>query len=573
MGDKLAKAFEKYGNTFETRTPRIQAKLTDVINGGSGDASVAGRPGYVWANVGGVPLQIRAPDIMPVAELPVTLQASPIDGVYETVGVTYGAIDGWDGTPFNNQHGAQHNIEGGDPTYIDQRQLLIGLLRAQSTPDMTVLAGEVFYTYQNQTVYFPETDTADLTSEIPAIAGSSVWVMVGIDAATNALVYETGSSFALLDDPTDYFPAIPNDTLVLGDIRLESTTTTITQAMIDGSRRPFLNVPAQPEGALRVENTSGATAVAKDAGYINADGEYKTTTTASAPNINWCVVIVGGANNTDIFVARQGRVDVNVASGVVAGEFLETTTTAGRADGRTGASPSIFARALTNESSNVCSALLLTGRTYVPIASANDVIGINASLDSDTNGTTPWYGTINDAAPTVNPVTMATTTGSLVSITPNLTTNLSKMVMRNTTRGNEAFISSITGNDVTFVSIPSNWVNGDALNAESANIGNGYRLLDMSGQSEVPVTAVALNLIMVLTDSLGVGATMYIHPDETFSGVKQKFHTNAVTAQVFRLSRFQPLINMRFGLRNSSSTALATNVLYLGMDGYIEATP
>jgi hypothetical protein len=327
-------------------------------------------------------------------------------------------------------------------------------------------------------------------------------------------------------------------------------------------------------GAIKATNTSGATAVANDVGYINAAGEYKTTTTAAAPNINWCVVIVGGADAADIYVTRKGRVNINVATGATAGQFLQTSTTAGRAAGRTGASPSIFALALTNESSNVCSALLLTGRTYVPIASANDVIGINASLDSDTNGTTPWYGTINDAAPTTNPVTMATTTGSLANITPNLTTNLAKMVMRNTTRGNEALISSISGNDVTFVSAPpANWVNGDAVNAESANIGNGYRLLDMSGQTEVPVTAVALNLIMVLTDSLNPGATMYIHPDETFSGIKQKFHTNAVTAQVFRLSRFQPLINMRFGLRNSSSTALATNLLYLGMDGYLEATP
>jgi hypothetical protein len=340
------------------------------------------------------------------------------------------------------------------------------------------------------------------------------------------------------------------------------------------SRSEVIETPSGGDGSLiNVTNASGATATPNDVGYIDAAGAYRTTIIAAAPNINWAVVIIGGANGADIYVARRGRVNVNVATGVVAGEFLQTSTTAGRADGRTGASPSIFAIALTNESANVCSALLLTARTYVSIASANDVVGINASLDSDTAGSTPWYGTINDASPTTNPVVVATTTGSLVNITPNLSTNLAKMVVRNTTRGNEAFISSIAGANITFVSIPGNWQNGDALNAESANISNGYRLLDMSGQTEVPVTAVSLNLIMVLTDSLNPGATMYLHPDEAFSGIKQKFHTNAVTAQVFRLSRFQPLINMRFGLRNSSSTALATNVLYLGMDGYLEATP
>lgn len=327
--------------------------------------------------------------------------------------------------------------------------------------------------------------------------------------------------------------------------------------------------------AFAIKNTSGAAAVANDVGYINAAGEYKTTTTASliAP---WCVVFVGGANNADIHVCRRGRVTVNVATGVVAGEYLETTTVAGRADGRTGASPSIFAVALTGESSNTCSALLLTGRTEVPLSSNNDVLRINFSGQSITTGTEPWYGTINDAAPTASPVTVATATGALANITPVISTEIGHIVIRNTTRGNEALIASITGADITFVSdVPlATWVNGDSLNAESANTQNGARLIDLSQAAEIPATAVALLLAEIFSDSgaAAAGKQLTIMPDETFLASKNKNVYAQVQATLNSGSNIVSLTNRRFGCRNSATGAGACLIL-MRMAAYIEATP
>jgi hypothetical protein len=237
----LAQAFADFAKLFEPSQPKVQAILTDQINGGTGSAAVADRPGWVWALVGGAITQVLAPDIMPVAGLPVNMQMDPNTGMYQMTGVNYAAIQDYDGSSFFRQHGPQHNINGGDPTYIDQRQILIGLLRQQATADMTVIAGPVYYTYNGATVLFDQANTSSLSGYLPTTAGYSRWILISINPATNALQYTAGSEFLLAyADPGDYFPSIPNAAIVLGDIRLEIGTTTVTQDMIDGRRRAFL---------------------------------------------------------------------------------------------------------------------------------------------------------------------------------------------------------------------------------------------------------------------------------------------------------------------------------------------
>jgi hypothetical protein len=326
--------------------------------------------------------------------------------------------------------------------------------------------------------------------------------------------------------------------------------------------------------SLEVLNSSGAAANANDVGYIDASGEYKTTTTASLI-ANWCVVITGGANNADIFVARQGRVTVNAATGITAGQFLETSTTAGRAQGRTLASPSIFALALTAESGNTLTALLLTGRTIVPYVSTNDIVRLNA-VAFVAGGAAQWTGAINDASPTVNPVTVTTATGALANITPVSSSELGKIIIRNTTRGNSALISSIAGANITFVSVPGNWVNGDALTAEDGTIGNGYRGIDMTGQSEIPTTAVALIVSIAASDSTMTTTSVNVglHPYETFANSKVVFIGQQVAAVFIRfIAPALSLVGLKFGLSNQNSGALATQVIIVRVNGWIEATP
>lgn len=237
----LAQAFADFARLFEPSQPKVQAILTDQINGGTGSVAVADRPGWVWALVGGAITQVLAPEIMPVAGLPVTMQMDANTGLYQVASVNYAAIQDYDGSSFSNLHGPQHNINGGDPVYVDQRQLLIGLLRQQATADMTVIAGPVYYTYNGATILFDETDTSSLAGYLPTTAGYSKWLLISIDPATNTLQYTAGSEFLLAYvDPGDYFATIPNAAVVLGDIRLEVGTTTVTQDMIDGRRRAFL---------------------------------------------------------------------------------------------------------------------------------------------------------------------------------------------------------------------------------------------------------------------------------------------------------------------------------------------
>lgn len=326
---------------------------------------------------------------------------------------------------------------------------------------------------------------------------------------------------------------------------------------------------------ITVVNASGATANANDVGYIDSNGQYKTTTTASLL-ATWCVVTAGGINGASITVTRQGIVTVNVAAGITTGQYLETSTTAGRAQGRTGASPTIFALALSNESSNTCSALLLCNRTLVPYFSANDIIRIAASAFIAA-GSAQWTGTINDATPTTNPVGVTTATGSLANITPaNITSELGKIILYNTTRGNSALIASIAGANITFVSIPANWQNGDALTAQDTTIGSGMRGIDMSGQTEVPTTAVALVINITASDSLmtTTSVNVAVHPYETFANSKNVFaRPEVATAFTSLITPDLPLIGMKFGLNNLTSGAAATEVIIVRVNGWIEATP
>jgi len=267
MSDKLSKAIANLSGDSEPSHQEIEAQLTDRMNGGTGDASVAGRPGYAWALVGNAPTQIRAPSVIPVDGLPVTLHRNSTAGMFQVKEVNYGAIEGWDGTTFDKAHGEQHNIDGGDPTYIDQRQLLIGLLRAQDTPDGTVIAGPVYYQHNGLIVAFPETDTDDLVaSHLPSVSGNSRLVLVSIDSATNTLQYTNGSEFlANFVSPEDYFSSVPAGAVVLGDVRLESDSATVTQDMIDGRRRAFLQstIAQAPADADYLVKTANATLTAE----------------------------------------------------------------------------------------------------------------------------------------------------------------------------------------------------------------------------------------------------------------------------------------------------------------------
>jgi hypothetical protein len=281
-------------------------------------------------------------------------------------------------------------------------------------------------------------------------------------------------------------------------------------------------------GTITIKNTSGATANANEVGYIDNAGEYKTTTTANLI-ATWCVVVVGGANNTDIQVTRHGRVTVKYAgTDPSAGQFLTTNTTAGLAQRRTVMHPAIFAVCTAAGSSGLVEALLLTGRELRTATDSHFIYGIESGSDSDftsTIATLPGGAVLTYGA---------VTTGNENTIAPWAALDGSdfnaKCVLWNLTRGTSALISSVVvgTNTITLTAtVPVGWTVGDTItargqtNTQNWSGGAYYFEWDMSGWAAKPALATAIVIEASLSDtSTTVPALSSIHPFETFAASK-----------------------------------------------------
>ncbi|KKN57462.1 hypothetical protein LCGC14_0561740 [marine sediment metagenome] len=91
-----------------------------------------------------------------------------------------------------------------------------------------------------------------------------------------------------------------------------------------------LEAQHQKRSLRKIKNGSGATVAVNKIGYFDVAGDFKTTTTASLLASPWAAVISGGANNTQIVVG-QGRVTIELTANCSIGDFLISSTTAGRA--------------------------------------------------------------------------------------------------------------------------------------------------------------------------------------------------------------------------------------------------
>ena len=91
-----------------------------------------------------------------------------------------------------------------------------------------------------------------------------------------------------------------------------------------------LEAQHQARSLRKIKNGSGATLAANKVGYFDVAGDFVTTTSASKLASPWAAVISGGANNTQIVVG-QGRVVVELTANCSIGDFLISSTTAGRA--------------------------------------------------------------------------------------------------------------------------------------------------------------------------------------------------------------------------------------------------
>lgn len=328
----------------------------------------------------------------------------------------------------------------------------------------------------------------------------------------------------------------------------------------------------KPANTMIAKNTSGATANAGDVGYINEDGEYKTTTTAQAA-ISWVVVIIGGANNADIYITRRGRVNVNyTGSAPAAGDFLVTSTSAGLAQAQTTMRPEIFAVCLASGSGGVVSVLLLTQTVRVSYTSSNVLYRCNSHSSST------FVATINGSPTATSVVYNAPSSGNEDVIVPNASTELAKRRLYNSTRGTYRLITAVnTGtNTITTISSSDAWASGDTITLQDNDINDSLTpdigSFDLSQQTEIPLLARAIEMNALISDTGGAGAFLQLHPLVAYNVSKL---SNAVATQSTGQNYAtvpMDLINQKFGARQQA-TGTGTCLTILKVTGYYEAQP
>lgn len=299
-----------------------------------------------------------------------------------------------------------------------------------------------------------------------------------------------------------------------------------------------------------VKNTSGAAASTNDVGYINEDGEYKTTTTVG-DNVSWCVVLTGGADNADIYVARRGRVTVAYTGAAPSSnDYLITSATAGYAQGQSYMSPEIFAVCVANGSGGTVEALLMTQRTMIPLPVDDNIYSVLNASDSD------FVSTIATLPGGVTLTYGAVTSGAEDTIVPWYTANYGKLVLHNTTRSDYALVEDVdTGtNTITLTAaVPGTWQVGDTITARSQTntdlITNSYfQDVELEDAANVPANVV---LILGVFDSIrdtggGAGLWAIIHPFEAGQTAKRRVVRPVVTNVAHGdFLTFAPLVNRR----------------------------
>ncbi len=153
---------------------------------------------------------------------------------------------------------------------------------------------------------------------------------------------------------------------------------------------------------------------------------------------------------------------------------------------------------------------------------ANDIFAVTSP-----GGTSAFAGTIN-GAPSGTSVVYTPVSGTEASMVPSNTTQLAKMRLYNTTRGNSALISNCnTGtNTITLTAnAPANWANGDTITIASQTVsGGGFNWVDLELTGLAGKSALFVNTQI---NSATVGHAMRIHPfDASFS--LSKNHVNLV---------------------------------------------
>jgi hypothetical protein len=370
--------------------------------------------------------------------------------------------------------------------------------------------------------------------------------------------------------------ASPQVAGLFGSSLLGDTPAEGDMLMFSGSAwRPLPEPTTADAWAFRVKNTSGAIAGAGDVGYIDAAGEYKTTTTAQA-DVIWCVATTSGANNADIYVARRGRVAVNyIGSAPGAGDFLVTSTTAGSAQAQATMRPEIFAVCVAAGAGGTVEALLLCHTIFRPLSNSENLCSTGTGAEK--TGDSTWAGTIA-TLPGGAVLTYSTTSGDENVLHPHSSGQLAKMRLYNSTRSDYALISDVTlgTNTITLTaSVPGGWATTDVITVDSqTNTGTlgGASFIDFEvTSSAIDDLARALMADMSYRDTGATGGRCRLHPWESDVNSKRQGVTILVTSIIHNKYCVFPLISSRYCAAWEGSGAATVQATFQIRGEYVAA--
>ena len=566
MSNNLKRAVHKIGSTFNKVETVLYGDL-GVERGGSRIVKVTGREGFVY-----VRLRSSRSELITAFNDQVDLQYGlPVELVrrgsrYIITGVNRERYAEWDAELSSiSRHAKTHTFDkdngvfGNDAVFISGYQFLPHLV----TPFPSEAATNVFIYpyvdfYNGRWSYYGNTGTQSLIQFKP-MSGTSL-VLISMDSVSGNPAYlaTTGSFIPLSVTGTAQIVSylsnsIPETYIPVGVVRLTPETQTLDWRNIHDVRQHISHQRTGTSSGGNSLNIQDEGMTLGTPGTINFVGSpISVTVSGSVARVfvtgssggTWGSITGTLSDQTDLQNALDDKEDVvnkvtsmtgNTTSNIVyltAKAIYDWAVGLFSQIGHTHAASAIASGIINTArlgSGTASSSTILYGdQTYKSAPTAetntNNIYRCNSAFASG------WTGTVNGAPSGAN-VTVTTSTGNIASITPN-GTNLANMRLFNTTRGNYALISSVSGAVVTLTaSAPAGWANGDSLTVISTtvNSGDGRNWVELEVTSGVTANQIFLEMNWTNTTS---GKQCAAAPVETFSFAKAMFLTSAGQAVI-----------------------------------------
>lgn len=179
------------------------------------------------------------------------------------------------------------------------------------------------------------------------------------------------------------------------------------------------------------------------------------------------------------------------------------------------------------------------------ISSDDDVYRVNTSPGGDST----FAGTIA-TLPGGADLTYALVSGLGQAMVPFSTSNLSRMVLHNTTRVDEALILNCVVATTTITltdTVPSTWQVGDTITIKSQLNDGGGTLPIIDMQVVAPLEGKVGLFLNAYYNTPSVGNTLYLHSYETFNNNKLVYCPIVVASQTMRYNNLAvPLISNKY---------------------------